>query len=314
MQKSKHYFFSKALIQRIQEDDFESSLFHEEYYRMEAGLSGEERVKQVLEDYSFKSEHFIFYNFECKNDRGFNHQIDALIVTPYFIVILEVKQIAGTLFYKPSLHEFYRITENDVRENFPNPFDQVYRHKLFIEQFLTKAGVQMPIFQLVVIANYRAQIDSSLQEMPILHSGGLPYYMENLFNNYKDFFVSVSDIRSIVESIYKPLPARKSIEAHRLKKGVLCKVCNYRFRMTYLRGTWTCEACKTKSRDALQETLHHYRILISPRISNQAFRNFVGIESKFIASKILSRLGLEQYGAKRGRYYIIPEDIYDDEG
>ena len=37
---------------------------------------------------------------------------------------------------------------------------------------------------------------------------------------------------------------------------------------------------------------------------------FVDIQSKFVASKLLSRLGLESYGEKKGRYYVIPEDIY----
>ena len=46
------------------------------------------------------------------------------------------------------------------------------------------------------------------------------------------------------------------------------------------------------------------------RISNKEFRAFVDIQSKFVASKLLSRLGLESYGEKKGRYYVIPEDIY----
>ena len=37
-------------------------------------------------------------------------------------------------------------------------------------------------------------------------------------------------------------------------------------------------------------------------------REFVGIESMQVASKILSRLGFEKVGDKRGRFYIIPED------
>lgn len=104
MQKSNHYLFMDAVNKRIQEKDNEILSFQEEFYRMEAGYVGEKKLKLVLDDYPFKNEYSIFYNFECMNDRGFSHQIDALLITPFFILILEVKQISGTLCYKPALH------------------------------------------------------------------------------------------------------------------------------------------------------------------------------------------------------------------
>lgn len=310
MQKSNHYFFIDAVNKRIQEKDNEILSFQEEFYRMEAGSVGEKKLKLVLDDYPFKNEYSIFYNFECMNDRGFSHQIDALLITPFFILILEVKQITGTLCYKPALHEFYRITENKLRDNFPNPFDQTFRHKLFLEQFLLQFNIVIPIHELVVIANYRAQLDDSLKGLPIIHLSGLPRYLENLFATYISPLVNISMIHKKLQQIHQPLPARRSIEAHRLKHGVLCKKCNYCYKMHYARGNWICEKCNSNDRSALFEALHHYRVLIRPTISNKEFRDFVGIDSKFTASKILTRLDLEKHGDKKGRYYVIPEDIF----
>ena len=45
-------------------------------------------------------------------------------------------------------------------------------------------------------------------------------------------------------------------------------------------------------------------------ISNKELREFTGIKSTFAASKILTRLNLEKYGATKGSYYLIPEDIF----
>ena len=310
MQKSKHYLFSEALVQRIHAHDIEANAFQEEFYRMKAGLAGEEKLKTTLADYAFKSDYTVFYNFECVNDRGFTHQIDALLITPHFIIIFEVKQISGTLYYKPSLHEFYRITDNDTRENFPNPFDQAFRHKLFIEHFLLQQNIKIPVLQLVVIANYRAKLDLSLQGLPIMHMSGLPNFLERSYEKYPTSSINIPLLRSKFEEIIQQLPARRTIESHRIKTGVLCRTCDYSSTMQYSRGVWQCKICATKMKDALYETLHHYRVLISPRISNKEFRAFVDIQSKFVASKLLSRLGLESYGEKKGRYYVIPEDIY----
>lgn len=310
MQKSNHYLFIEAVVQRILSNDPEAASFQEEFYRMKAGLAGEKKLKNTLSDFSFKSDYSIFYNFECVNDRGFTHQIDALLITPYFILIFEVKQLSGKLFYKPLFHEFTRVTENQTHDNFPNPFDQVYRHKLFIKQFLQKLNITMPVLQLVVIANYRAELDISLKGFPFIHLSGLPRHLEKLYaeNNHKK--VNIDYICSQLKMLIQPLPARKTIARCRLKSGVLCQKCEYMSRMHYQRGFWKCEKCRSKSRVALLETLHHYRVLISPRISNKELREFTGIKSTFAASKILTRLNLEKYGATKGSYYLIPEDIF----
>jgi len=310
VKKSNHYLFIEAAIQRILPNDPEAAAFQEEFYRMKAGFAGEKKLKNTLKDFSFKSDYSIFYNFECVNDLGFTHQIDALLITPYFILIFEVKQLTGKLYYKPVFHEFTRITENQTRDNFPNPFDQVYRHKLFVSQFLQKLNITMPVLQLVVIANYRAELDISLEGFPIIHLSGLPRHLEKLYAENDHKKVNIAYICSQLKMLIQPLPARKTIARCRLKSGVLCQKCEYMSRMHYQRGIWQCEKCHSKSRVALLEALHHYRVLISPRISNKEFREFTGIKSTFAASKILARLNLEKYGATKGRYYQIPEDIY----
>ena len=79
--------------------------------------------------------------------------------------------------------------------------------------------------------------------------------------------------------------------------------------MNYHYGTFTCKVCGAKSRNAIFETLYHYRVLMGDKISNRQFRDFFGIHSLQSASKILVRLGLKRHGTKKGTYYIIPEDI-----
>ena len=109
MQQSRHYLFVKTLLNRMKMDDLDAPAIEQEFYRLEAGLSGEQKLKRLLKDYHFKFPSHIFYNFECINSKGFTHHIDALLITPHFVVIMEVKQMSGTLFYKPALHDEGRI-------------------------------------------------------------------------------------------------------------------------------------------------------------------------------------------------------------
>ena len=306
--KSKHFLFTEALSKRVLLNDLEANAIQQEFYRMEAGLSGELKLKQTLSDYFFKTDHHILYNFECINEKGFSHQMDAILITPFFIVIFEVKQLSGTLFYKSSQHEFSRI-HNDKHENFRSPIDQVYRHQLFLEQCLRQWQINIPIYYAVVIANVQARLDESLSNFPIFHISGVPSFIENLYRTTSKSNANLNVIVAKLNQLAVSLPPRRSVEITRLRQGVLCQNCNFENTMHYYYGQFICPICKAKSRYALFETLHHYRVLVGEKISNQQFRAFFGIESIQTASNILSRLGLERHGAKKGTYYIIPEDI-----
>nr|WP_239534751.1 nuclease-related domain-containing protein [Solibacillus kalamii] len=298
----------EVLAKRIMFGDTEASAIQHELQRLEAGFAGEMKLKQTLSDYSFKTDHHVLYNFECMNDKGFSHQMDAILVTPFFIIIFEVKLLSGVLFYKPAQHEFYRI-HNEKRENFRNPLDQVYRHQLFLEQYLRKWQITIPVYFAVVIANQQAVLDESLENFPIFHISGVPNFIENLYRNTAKTNANMNVIIAKLKQLYHALPPRRTISSIRLRKGVLCRWCDYKNTMHYYYGAFICNVCKAKSRDVVFETLYHYRILLGEKISNRQFREFFGMTNIKVCSNILSRLGLEQRGAKKGTYYIIPENI-----
>lgn len=309
MQKSQHYLFMEALVRRIYENDAEAAVFHEEFYRLQAGLSGEMKLKNQLADYPFKSEHCILYNLECINERGFSHQIDALLITPHFVLLLEVKQISGQLFYKQAVHEFSRKTSNGLEENLRNPFDQIFRHKLFIEEVLRQHQLSIPVLNLVVISNYRARIDTSLEKMPILHLSGLPAHLENLYQLYPPTPISPFAIQDIFLKLKQPLPARRQITKDRLKPGIFCTNCDSKQAMYYHHGYWHCLDCKAKSITVLLDALSDYRLLISERLSNRTFRQYTGMNCRHAAGRILQKLNLQKTGYSRSVIYIIPEEI-----
>ncbi|MEG0385902.1 MAG: hypothetical protein RR642_14230 [Solibacillus sp.] len=170
-----------------------------------------------------------------------------------------------------------------------------------------------PILYTVVIANYREKSDNSLQNSPIFHISGLPSFLENLNKRFPVKSVNLSFIRAKLDALYFRLPPRRTVESSRLRRGVLCRECKYLHAMQYKHGSWICPVCHFKSKNALNETLFHYRMLIKPHITNREFREFVGIDSIHAASKLLMRLGLEKVGTGRGTYYIIPENILGEE-
>lgn len=170
---------------------------------------------------------------------------------------------------------------------------------------------QLPVLYIVVNANIRTKLDQSLKNSPIIHLSGLPLFLEKLHENHPETSVDLEDLKNKLQALSYRLPPRMKVESHRLRKGVLCEKCQFQNIMYYHFGMWICSQCGDKSKDAINLALHQYRILISNRITNRELRDFVGIESKAVASKLLKRLKLEQLGSGRGVYYLIPEDILE---
>ncbi|MEK5079334.1 nuclease-related domain-containing protein [Solibacillus sp. FSL W7-1436] len=311
MYKTEKIVYLEALVSRLQADDEEFTAYQEAYYRVQAGIAGELKMQRTLADYHFIDPYKIFYNFECINEKGFSHQIDALIITTRFLLVVEVKQISGTLFYKPSFHEFARQTDEGIIENFPNPFDQAYRHQLYISYLLSNWGIQLPVLYIVVNANIRTKLDSSLNGSPIIHLSGLPKFLEKLYKNNVETTVNLTDLERKLMAIACRLPISKKVERDRIRNGVLCKKCEFQHVMYYHHGLWICPQCGVKNKEAIFWALHHYRVLIGDRITNRELRKFVGIDCKAVASKLLKRLNFEQFGKGRGVYYLIPEDVLE---
>lgn len=53
----------------MKSDDLDATTLEQEFYRLDTGLSGEQKLKRLLSDYHFKSASLILYNFECINSK-----------------------------------------------------------------------------------------------------------------------------------------------------------------------------------------------------------------------------------------------------
>lgn len=302
--------FIDSLVTRLYVDEDELANIQDQLYRLQAGLAGEERLRFTLSDYSFKQPAKLLYDFQCMNNRGFSHQMDALVVTPHFVLIIEAKHLSGTLSYKPSVHEFSRTSQDGVVTNFRNPFDQAFRHQLFLEHYFASCGIQIPVKYVVINTNLHAKLDPSLFNFPILHVTGLPLLLENMQQQYTKRYANLQTICDALQKISCYLPRKPIVTRDKIRKGVFCRNCQLKEIMHYERGYWICSQCCTRDKKAVLLALQHYRMLIDYKITNREFREFVGISNFDIASKLLLRLGLNKIGKNRGAYYIIPVDIF----
>ena len=304
-----------ALIRRLHPADEELPDYQVRLSNLEAGFYGEQRADREFADFHFPHRHYLLHNMELLNPQGFPHQIDTIVFTPHFLLIIEIKNMTGRLFYKPGHFEFGRTRQDGTTENFNDPFEQAYRHQLLLEGMLRSWNIDMPVEYAVVITNQNAVLDESLEGLPIFHMSGLRRSINRLFVKYPMPRLTDTAFEQaggrLMDALHRTMPKRR-VTADRLKKGVLCPRCEFRNVMHYTARSWHCKSCNTRDKTALRQALDDYRLLVDERITNKQFREYVGIKSMPVASKILSRLGFEKIGDKRGAFYIIPEDCMED--
>ncbi len=301
----------EALLRRLDSNDRDFSYFQDYLTRLKFGHEGEHRVDREWFEMPYLNEHFLFFNYEIENELGFSHQIDTLLLTKHFLLILEVKNIAGRIDYDEQKHQLIRTRPTGTEDTLTNPFDQLHRHEELFHRILSKWKFSLPIEKAVVMANPATIIGNVPKSPPIFHASGLRSFIKKCLVRHESQ-LTTGQLDKLAKQLLSRAVSRNfdlNISVDRIRKGVLCEKCNYAVAMTYGRGIWTCPKCGFESRDALLRALDDYRLLISERITNREFREFFNVNSGDVAQKILTRLNLVAVGNNRGRYYIIPDNL-----
>ncbi|WP_282138496.1 hypothetical protein [Rossellomorea aquimaris] len=100
---------------------------------------------------------------------------------------------------------------------------------------------------------------------------------------------------------------RVNIEDKDLLKGVICVACNHR-PLVRKHGTWFCLKCDSRNNDAHIQALKDYELLIAPTINNSELREYLVVDSPYVAKRLLQSLNLPTTGTKKGTQYILSSD------
>ncbi|QOR66058.1 NERD domain-containing protein [Cytobacillus suaedae] len=112
----------EALLRRLSKIHPKRQLVEKDYAIKSAGYRGEQSLDYFLSFLPEKN-YMIFHNLRLKcNDNYF--QIDILLVSPRFILIIETKNISGTLEFDHLNKQLIR-TINDSINVYPDPVQQV---------------------------------------------------------------------------------------------------------------------------------------------------------------------------------------------
>lgn len=292
-----------------------AEVIQDSFYNM-AGHKGEvalDYYTSLLHEDQFH----IFQGIRLKT--GETHfQIDSLLLSPSLGLIIEAKNMAGTLTFNSPFNQIDR-TYNDKTDTFDDPLSQAKRHRLLLQKWLKLNQFSpIPIEYLVFSSNPSTAVRNPFNDPEVYDRvcppGKIIFKIEELLSKHTKEVLTLKEFKKLSKLLLKSDDPLGS-QLHHFKippadymTGVQCPTCS-KYPMARFSGSWHCSHCGTKSKDAHLQALEDYFLLINKTITNQQFRNFVHLDSVKLASKLLANSNLLANGLTKNRTYTQTSKI-----
>jgi hypothetical protein len=309
----------EALARWMQKNHSQFTQLLDEIGSRRAGLYGEQQL-----DYHLKlapeEKYHIFQGVRLIGKFG-AFQIDCLILSPYFILAIEVKNYSDEVHFDKSFNQVIRKSRNRGEENFEDPIAQAHKHGLQLKYYLRDHKIKTPpIETLVCISNASTKIttddESARVKEKVFHAEHILEKLYEFEKKHSEQIVTPKTLQKLSNCIlsgHTPLKGdvfkTYDVSKKRIVKGVQCTKC-FANLMLYKSGYWYCTECRHRSQDAHEQSIFDYLLLINPTITNKECCELLGLPSRNISYKILSKMNLSNSGTSKDRKYFLPKEFF----
>lgn len=174
--------------------------------------------------------------------RDTSFQIDSLLITNDSVYLYEVKNYAGSYFYK----EESLFTESGYQ--ILNPLRQIDRSVTYLQNVMLRIGYTLPIHPVIIFINPDFILYSFLPNKLFLFSNQLPKHFNALSNQKKliknEHLELANKLKKLHNEKYR-LDNFPTYHFDQLKKGIICPIC---FSTSHIdtRQNYVCSICGHK--------------------------------------------------------------------
>jgi hypothetical protein len=305
----------EALFNRLKENCSRRGEIEEDYKGWRAGYKGELQTDYRL-SFLPEKDYWILRDLRLK-DGIWHFQIDTLIITHRYILLIETKNYSGTIYFEKDSEQMIQ-TKQDKEKAFDNPVLQVNKQKWHLKRWLVAHNFKVPpIFTMVVISNPATIIktnDPKLYKYVVKGDVLVDRIKKMDSANLNDSFTE-KEIKKLSKTLiknhtlhYPQLLKTYSLTEADLHKGVQCPSCSA-FGMRRMNRKWVCYNCSFHSRTAHLRSVAEFFLLIKPTLTNSELSEFLLLQNPRTIGNMLSLMNLTISGSKKGRVYHMPEDF-----
>ncbi|XXM72132.1 nuclease-related domain-containing protein [Lysinibacillus sphaericus] len=304
----------QALLERLSPTYPKIPLLKENLSKSLAGYNGEKSIDYYLGFLSEK-EYYILHDVRLPDGERY-FQIDTLIITKKFALIVEIKNLAGSIHFDTNFNQVIQ-TKNGVEQALPDPILQIQRQETQFKNWLKRNKLHtIPVTSVVVISNPHTLLrtnDSRLYKT-IIRSDFLLHKIKQIQSSFSTNILSDSEIKKMIRKIKKDSePLNQSIltlfnvNNEDILKGVICSNCKKLF-MRRIYGTWQCPHCHQRKKDSHLDAMYQYFLLYGNEITNKQLREFIKISSPALSTRILNAVAPLSRGNNKDRVHFLNFD------
>lgn len=271
-----------------------------------AGEGGEREVLSYLQEALYSLPSFILHNFHVRVPKHFSIQIDYLVLTNNYILMIEVKNIKGRITFKPNPAQMIRELDGDLIA-MDCPFAQLDRNLLHFKKLIGQ--VSLPIYTVIVWVNRSAILNQAPLNSPhqLIFIKQLPHYLnqlDGLPNQAIDLHSLVKRLKSKATPFYlSDICERYSLAPNELLPGLICMSCNT--LMTLHARTWICSRCKMKNNYMLDENILCAFDLLGDNLQMNELRQLLPFLYSRNLEKLIETGSIRRTSPKKNRVYSL---------
>ncbi|WYP27820.1 nuclease-related domain-containing protein [Alkalihalobacillus sp. FSL W8-0930] len=311
----------EALTRRLPKEHPKLQSVKQELYRRQIGYRGERSIDFYLDSLSSLKDVYVIHDLRLKGDNGHYFQIDTLIVTPSILIILEIKNLSGSLYLNPLTQQLIRTFQSS-EEVLPYPLLQTQMQKHQLKEWITsQKWPLLHIFDFVVVSDPTTRLiaDTSNQHLmsQVIHAGRLPEILRKLISSTSSQAVlTQTKLQELVTSFNHhhteselAIMQEYRLSSQELIKGIFCAQYEA-FTVVRFKRSWICKQCNSRNDSAPLQALSDYYLLIHPTLTNRDLRHFLNLTSPQLAYSILKNHCPTSTGTYKDRTYAIPSSLH----
>lgn len=231
------------------------------WHALQAGNAGEARLQQFFDKYGLAEEAL----FDISLQANSKFQIDCLLITPQFALIIESKNITGDLAFEERPARLVR-TRDGVMTTFESPETQLQRNILLLENWLHTRHHPLPVIGVIVwTTSTYPNILKSPKHCDVLFLSSLPTFIAQQRLRYHAVMTieqceKLKELIVLDNEVYKfphySLFPRWKVNVYEVRSGVRC-ACGFR-KMQRQKQRWYCPSCHRTCKDAHIATLREW--------------------------------------------------------
>jgi hypothetical protein len=304
----------QAILARLVHDYPKIPLLKENLSKVLAGYSGEKSIEYHLSFLS-KEDYYVLHDIRL-SDGEHHFQIDTLILTTKFALIIEIKNLAGTVNFDTEFNQIIQ-TKNGIEYALPDPVLQIQRQEAQFKTWLKRNKLPSIFVKgVVVISNPQTILRSNDPNLhqKIIRSDYLLYKIKQIHSLFSINVISTKEIKKVIRLIKRedtplnqPILELYNIPPEAIMRGVFCYSCRY-LSMKRVYGTWQCPRCNMRKKDSHLAAIYDYFLLFGHEITNSQLRDFLMISSPALSTRILNSVAPNTRGKNKGRVHLLSFD------